>query len=150
MLTDGKDSTGYSKPGWYVRSLHAASEVGAPIYSLRLEPKWDGGDRRFRGFPGTPPAERAKYDFFWRDVDAFIDDLARLSGGRFFRAAKGEDLKKYLMEIGEELRNQYVLAYYANTSKDKPGRRKIRVRVNREKVSVRARDYYLYLPPGKQ
>ena len=149
LLTDGRDSTGYSKPGWYVRSLRAASEIGAPIYSLRLISKWDGGDDRFRGFPGTPQAERAQYDFFWRDVDAFIDDLASFSGGRFFRAARGEELKKYFLDIGEELRNQYVLAYYGDTSKEKQERRKIKVRVNRQKMSVRARESYLYIPPEK-
>lgn len=146
MLTDGRDSN-ISKPGWMFRTLRDASELGIPFYSIRL---W-GDDRwPFSGFPNTPPAERAKLWFDAKDFVGYIDELARLSGGRSYPAATGETLKRYFSEIGEELRHQYMLAYYARPAKEKQERRKIKVRVNRQNVSVRARDSYIYIPSERK
>jgi hypothetical protein len=45
--------------------------------------------------------------------------------------------------IAEELRRQYSLGYYPETE-GKPGEeRRIKVKVNREKVAVRAKDGYI-------
>jgi VWFA-related protein len=150
LLTDGRDSM-LSRPGWLVRTLRDASQLGVPFYSIRLTKKLRAGDFEppFTGFPNDPLAEQAKWVFFSRDVIGYIDDLASLSGGRSYPAATGDDLKKYFAQIGEELRHQYMLAYYPQTSKKVEERRKIKVRVNRQKVSVRARDSYIYIPTGK-
>jgi len=148
LLTDGTDSN-ISRPGSFMSTLRDASELGVPFYSVRLLNKWRGPDNRFRGFPNDNPVERAKNNFFWRDIDKYIDDLASLSGGRSFPMTQGGQLKDYFIQIGEELRHQYLLAYYPDTSKGEQQRRKIRVRVNRQKVNVRARESYLYIPSGK-
>lgn len=145
LLTDGRD-TMLSRPGWGPRTFRAVSELGVPFYSIRLV----GDDHpRFGGWPGQPDAERAKLRFTNADLDGYINDLASLSGGRYFPKARGEELKEFFEQIGEELRHQYLLAYYPDTSKEKQERRKIKVRVNRQKVAVRARDSYLYVPPVK-
>lgn len=150
LLTDGRDSQ-LSKVGSPVSTLRAVSELGVPFYSLRLSEKLrPGGNEPFRGFPNDPQAERAKHWFFARDLIGYIDDLARLSGGQSYPAATGDDLKKYFNQIGEELRHQYMLAYYPNTLKGEEQRRKIKVRVGRQRISVRARDSYIYVPPGRQ
>jgi hypothetical protein len=52
-------------------------------------------------------------------------------------------------QIGEELRHQYMLAYYPNSSPGKSERRKIKVRVNKEKIGVRARESYVYSPSAR-
>ena len=145
LLTDGRDSN-MSKPGWMYRTLRDVSELGVPFYSIRL---WGDDHWPFTGFPGDPPAGRAKLWFSAKDYIGYIDQLARLSGGRSYPSATGETLKKYFYEIGEELRHQYVLAYYAQPSKDKRERRKIKVRVDRPNVSIRARESYIYFPGQK-
>jgi Ca-activated chloride channel family protein len=150
LLTDGRDSQ-LSRVGSHPSTLRDVSELGVPFYSIRLSEKLRPGKNKgpFMGFPNDPLAERAKHWFFWRDVIGYINDLADLSGGRSYPSAKGDDLKKYFDQIGEELRHQYMLSYYPDTSKDKRQRRKIKVRVKRQKVSVRARDSYIYVPSSK-
>lgn len=143
LLTDGRDSL-LSKPGWGQRTLQEVSELGVPFYSVRLV----GNNKPlFAGWPGDSEAEKAKQRFENLDIYSYIDDLAELTGGRAFPAAQGEELKNYFEQIGNELRHQYMLAYYPDKSSDKQERRKIKVRVSRQKVSVRARASYLYVPP---
>jgi VWFA-related protein len=143
LLTDGRDSE-ISKPGWGVRTLHDVSEVGAPFYSIRL----DGNVRPlFGGWPGDDIG-RARQGFSNREITGYIDDLAALSGGRSFPVATGDTHREYFTRIGEELRHQYVLAYYPAASKGKRERRKIKVRANRAGLAVRARDSYIYVPPA--
>jgi VWFA-related protein len=149
LLTDGRDSQ-LSQIGSPVSTLRDVSELGVPFYSLRLSEKLrPGGHELFMGFPNDPLAERAKHWFFARDVIGYIDDLASLSGGRSYPAATGDDLKKDFNQIGEELRHQYMIAYYPSLLKGKEQRRKIKVRVNKQRVSVRARESYLYVPSDK-
>lgn len=150
LLTDGKDSK-LSKPGWMVRTLREVSELGVPFYSIRLAERtrpWN--QPPFTGFPNDPLAQRAKYGFRRSDYIRYIDDLASMSGGRSYPAATGDELKEYFAQIGEELRHQYTLAYYPQTPKNVEERRKIKVRVNRQKVSVRARDSYIYIPSASK
>jgi Ca-activated chloride channel family protein len=148
LLTDGKPT--FSTHGSRLSTLRDASELGVPFYSLRLSEKLrPGGNAPFAGFPNDPPAERAKLWFFNRDFIDYIADLANLSGGRYYPEVTGDDLKKYFNQIGEELRHQYLITYYPSTLKDEEQRRKIKVRVNKQKVSVRARDSYIYIPSGK-
>lgn len=145
LLTDGRDST-MSKPGWGPRTFKEVSELGVPFYSIRL---WGRLKPVFSGWAGDSSAENLKWKFSAADLDGYIDDLAKLSGGRYYPISTGESLRTYFEQIGEELRHQYVLAYYADNSKEKQERRKLKVRVNRQNVSVRARESYLYVPPGK-
>lgn len=145
LLTDGRDSL-LSKPGWRPRTFKEVSELGIPLYSIRL---WGSDNPLFGGWPGDSLAEQAKARFDSADFDGYINDLAELSGGRYYPKSTGKSLRTYFEQIGDELRHQYVLAYYADTSKAKEERRKIKVRVTRQGVSVRARDSYLYVPPEK-
>lgn len=144
LLTDGRDSL-LSKPGWGPRTFRAVSELGVPFYSIRL---YGRISQLFKGWPGSG-AEGTKIMFESADIDGYIDDLARLSGGRSYPVATGGTLEEYFKQIGEELRYQYLLAYYPDTAKEKQERRKIKVRVSKQKVSIQARDSYLYAPPGK-
>jgi Ca-activated chloride channel family protein len=147
LLSDGWDSR-LSKPGWGPRTLQEVSELGVPFYSIRLV-----GDSHtlFHGYgiPGESQAEGAKIMFSNLDLTSYINQLSEVSGGRSFPMSWGEELKQDFEQIGEELRHQYMLAYYTNTVQAKSERREIKVRVNRRNVSVRARDSYLYVPPEK-
>jgi Ca-activated chloride channel family protein len=145
LLTDGRDSK-ISRQGWGTRSLHDVSEVGVPFYSIRL---LSHNGPLFGGWPGQNMAETAKLHFQNRDLESYIDDLASLSGGRSYPKASGETLKNYFAEIGEELRHQYLLEYYPAPPKEKPSRRKIKVRAVRRGLVARARDSYLYTPAAK-
>lgn len=145
LLTDGRDSK-LSKPGWGPRTLRDVSELGVPFYSIRLD-SYNGP--LFTGFPNDPETSKMKDRWSARDINDYITDLAALSGGRYYPAARVEELKKDFAEIGEELRHQYVLAYQPGAHDAKGQRRKLRVRVSRQGVSVRARESYIYDPPSR-
>lgn len=148
LLTDGRDSM-LSKPGSFVTTLKDVSELGVPFYSIRLVERYRANRGQFTGFPGDSGAERAKLRFFWRDINRYIDDLSSLSGGRSFPAAQGDELRENFIQIGEELRHQYMLAYYPSSKKDSAERRKIKVKIDRSGINVRARNSYLYFPSAK-
>lgn len=147
LLTDGKDSN-ISPPGTFVRTLRDASELGVPFYSIRLVSRGPS-KAKFTGFPNTDPAESARLRFFWKDIYDYIVDLAGQSGGRSFPYSKGEELKSDFKQIGDELRHQYMLAYYPNRPRGAAKRYKIKVKVNRPHLNVRSRDSYIYIPSGK-
>ncbi len=57
-------------------------------------------------------------------------------------AADANTIRRSFAEVAEELRRQYVLGYHPNELAQKGLERKIRVRVRRPRVAVRARKSY--------
>jgi len=85
---------------------------------------------------------RRELDRSYRSADEYLQQLADSSGGLVERADRLGDLKAALGRIAEELRHQYLLAYYP-TNREKDDRtRKISVRVGRPGAIVRARPAY--------
>lgn len=142
LLSDGRDSM-ISKQGWGTRTLRAVTELGVPFYSLRLETRWD-----YYCSGGVSKLQRPE-DVVYAELGCYIDDLSSLSGGRSFPARSGEELKKIFVQVGEELRHQYILAYYPDSSGEKLEQRKIKVRVSRKGLNVRARQSYMYIPSAR-
>ena len=68
---------------------------------------------RFRG------RERERPDF-GREL---MERLAEEVGGKLFIVRRGEDLADVYREIGEELRSQYLLAYYSRDLSEETWRR---------------------------
>jgi Ca-activated chloride channel family protein len=73
----------------------------------------------------------------------YLEQLADKTGGRYFRGGDINTIRKAFVDISEELRRQYVLGYRPNEPVQS-GVRKIRVKVNRDNVAVRARQSYTY------
>lgn len=78
----------------------------------------------------------------YRRAKEYLDKLATNTGGRLYEANSALNLSRAFEQIAEELRRQYSLGYYPPTEGSFGERRKINVKVNRKKVSVRARDGY--------
>jgi len=74
----------------------------------------------------------------------YLQQLAYKTGGRYFRGGDMNTIRQSFVEVAEELRRQYVLGYHPNKP-ERSGLRKIRVKVNRKHVAVRARQSYTYL-----
>jgi len=81
-------------------------------------------------------------DRTYRRADEYLQQLAEMSGGVVERADRLGDLKSALGRIAEELRHQYLLAYYPTHHEKDDQSRKITVRVSRPGVIVRARPAY--------
>lgn len=75
---------------------------------------------------------------------AYLKALADATGGRVVRPeATPNGLTAAFGSIAEELRRQYSIGYYPSTAGEAGERRQIKVRVNRPKLLVRARDSYI-------
>ncbi|HEY0100034.1 MAG TPA: VWA domain-containing protein [Pyrinomonadaceae bacterium] len=80
--------------------------------------------------------------------NAYLNDLARLSGARLYRADTTYDIAGAFSLVAEELRRQYSLGYYPKQQGQPGQRRRIKVRVMRPDLAVNARDSYIYNPSG--
>lgn len=116
LFTDGENTWGKAT---MKSTLHEAEESDIIIYTLQY---------------GDLPAQK------------YLQQLAERTGGRYFMAADVNTIRRSLAEIAEELRRQYVLGYHPNELAARGQERKIRVKVNRERVAVRARRSYTYNP----
>jgi len=87
--------------------------------------------------------------------DKVLEQFADQSGGRVFYPYKVDDLAQSFVDIGEELRSQYFIAYSPNNPQASGVYRKIDVQTDRKGLVVRTRKgYYATAPtsplqPGK-
>jgi Ca-activated chloride channel homolog len=114
LFTDGENTWGKAT---MKSTLHEAEESDIIIYTLHY---------------GNPPAQK------------YLQQLALRTGGRYFMAADVNTIRRSFAEVAEELRRQYVLGYHPNELAQRGQERKIRVKVLRERVAVRARRSYTY------
>lgn len=103
-----------------------------------------GGGRQTSGtqvsrIPSSSGTTREEY----KRAEEYLDDMALRTGGRVYEAVGAGGLTKAFSKIASELREFYSLGYYPNEDAEAGKRRAIKVRVNREKVAVKARSSYI-------
>lgn len=74
----------------------------------------------------------------------YLQQLADKTGGRYFKAGDINAIRQSFAGVAEELRRQYMIGYYPKEHEQRGQERKIKVKVNRERVAVRARRSYTY------
>ena len=74
----------------------------------------------------------------------YLQELAEKTGGRYFKGGDMNAIRQSFVQVVAELRRQYVLGYEPSEPA-RMGLRKIRVKVNRKQVAVRARASYTYV-----
>ncbi|MGH9938024.1 MAG: hypothetical protein ACREAM_17390, partial [Blastocatellia bacterium] len=72
----------------------------------------------------------------------YLQELADRSGGRLHDADSTYNLSQAFSLIAEELRHQYALSYYPTNSKKDGTYRRVKVRVEKTAMIVRAREGY--------
>jgi len=167
LFTDGVDTT--SRRASYQSTVKETEEIDALFYPIRYDTYSDmqsgggsnnpqsqssgnviadilggilgggnvqigGGNSRRRSGAGS---SRAEYETGRR----YLEELARNSGGRTFEA--NNNLDAAFNGIAEELRRQYTIGYYPETVGQKGERRRLRVRVQRPNLVVRAKNSYI-------
>jgi VWFA-related protein len=91
---------------------------------------------------GPRDSIEAELDAAYARADAYLRDLANISGGTLHRADSLVDLPTAFARIADELRTQYSIGYYS-TNKTKDGKfRKLKVKTTRKNVVVRAKPGY--------
>jgi len=164
LFTDGVDTT--SRRANYQSTVRATEEIDALFYPIRYDTSVEMANRN--GGTNYPQRRRGGSGGVVADILAgilgggnvqigggsaggsredyetgrkYLEELARNSGGRKFEA--NNDLTAAFSGIAEELRRQYSLGYYPETIGQKGERKKIRVRVKRPNLVVRAKDSYV-------
>ncbi len=158
LFTDGVDTT--SRSATYSTTIRDASESDGAVYSVAYNtanslPINAGGLPGGRGgilnfpfpFPGPggggggPVIGSTPGDY--RRADEYLHEIARESGGRFFRGDTMVGLSSAFAQVADELRRQYSIGYYPPAGQTGQ-RRTIKVRVNQPNLVVKARDNYVY------
>jgi VWFA-related protein len=96
-------------------------------------PQWPQG--RTPSVGGTSSGE-------YRRAARYLQELADRSGGRLYDADTTYNLSQAFSRIAEELRHQYALSYYPTNSKKDGTYRRVKVRVEKPEMIVRAREGY--------
>ena len=139
LFTDGVDTQ--SSKSNYDSTISLAEEADSlifPIYYNTYDKVQDDNSGLWGPpAPGTTAREYAV-------GKKYLEELAAYTGGRIFRPEDTPGgLKAAFEGIAEELRKQYNIGYIPS-EEGKPGeRRRIKVRVNRPNLVLRARDSYI-------
>ena len=168
LFSDGVDTT--SQASTDRDNLRDALELDALIYPIRYDTFADVQAMKNRGpimLPGpktTPPtiptsgglpfpiptgpsigtpSDKGTTAEEYKFAEEYLTKLADLTGGEIYLASTVGNLNSAFTKIASELREFYSLGYYP-TSEETPGKtRRIKVRVDRSDVVVRARDRYV-------
>ena len=163
LFTDGVDTASYEAT--YKSTLREVEELDALIYPIQYDTTdfVDAQTRtnatietttiRSRQFParsssrvtyGTPKASGPGTSIGdYKLADQYLHQLATKTGGRLYAANDRTQLNEAFNKIAEELRHQYSLGYYPQTTLQNGERRELKVRVDQPNVAVRARDSYV-------
>jgi Ca-activated chloride channel family protein len=82
--------------------------------------------------------------------DKVLQQFADLTGGRAFFPYKVDDLAQSFLDIGDELRAQYFIAYAPAVPLSQGKYRRIEVQADRKNVIIRSRKGYYPAPTGPQ
>jgi Ca-activated chloride channel family protein len=133
VISDGEDNSSNRSRG---QAVEMAQRAGVIVYSISSSTQWlDISDER-------DPEKRIQRKYDKTEGDHVLEQMAGETGGRAFFPYRVDDLGQAFLDIGDELRHQYALAY------NLPGRtpdgkfHTIRIQVNRKDVAVRARKGY--------
>jgi VWFA-related protein len=172
LFTDGVDTSSYLAT--YESTLRGAEELDALIYPIQYDTidflrtmqgasasivttttnNWPYPNKTTTRTVYGPPRPGVQLpSSIWDDyekADKYLHQLADKTGARLFQANDPQQLAQAFSKIAEELRRQYSLGYYPQTSVQSGERREIRVRVNRPELAVRARGSYMQKAQPKQ
>ncbi len=130
LITDGGDTTSATS---YQNALRRAEEAEAIIYSIIIVPVAADAGRNLGG-------EHA------------LIQLSKDTGGKYYYAESIAQLDSAFREISDELRTQYLIAYYPNRRVSDSPFRRIQVELNKKDAEsasykVRHRAGYYTAPP---
>src|SRR3974390_260672 len=133
LISDGEDNLSTHTPS---EAIEMAQRTSVVIYTISTSTQWVTLDD-----PSKEKSGNRKYHL--TEGDKILQDLADETGGRSFYPYHVDDLDQSFQDIGEELRNQYSLAYNP-TNHQLDGRyHKIKIEIPSEKgYQVRARRGY--------
>jgi Ca-activated chloride channel homolog len=163
LFTDGVDTASYQAT--YKSTLHEVEELDALIYPVQYDTTdfvdaqtrtnttivtttlrrgsipLGSSSREIYGTPSASGPGTSPDDY--KSADRYLHQLADKTGGQLYAANDRKQLSEAFSKIAEQLRHQYSLGYYPQTTPQGGERRQIRVHVDQPDVAVRARDSYV-------
>jgi Ca-activated chloride channel homolog len=100
-------------------------------------PQW-----QFSQWPSRAPSSGGGRSEEYRRAARYLQELADRSGGRLHDGDTLYNVSQAFSMIAEELRHQYALSYYPTNSKKDGSYRRLKVRVEKPGMIVRAREGY--------
>jgi Ca-activated chloride channel family protein len=139
IISDGDDTlSSHSR----AEALDKAQRAGIVIYTISTSTEWIVSDNKSRA------AETAQRKYMKTEGDKDLELFANDSGGRAFFPYLIDDLASSFAAIGDELRNQYSLAY-APAGRAPDGKfHKINIQAIPKDMRVRARNGYYAAQPN--
>jgi VWFA-related protein len=138
VISDGDDNLSQRSRS---EALEMAQRVGVVIYTISSSTQWVMPDNE------ADKTEGADRKYFKAGGDLVLQGLADSTGGRGFFPYKVDDLNQSFLDIGDELRSQYSLAY-APYGRLVDGKfHNIKIVVDQKDLIVRARAGYYAAPP---
>ena len=137
LISDGDDNLSNHTRA---EAIEMAQRTSVVIYTISTSTQWISLSQ-------TDPGKMNDRKYHKTDGDQILEDLANQTGGRAFFPYHVDDLDQSFQDIGDELRNQYSVAY-APTNSVLDGRyHKIRIETPDHKgYQVRARRGYFARP----
>jgi Ca-activated chloride channel homolog len=127
VISDGNDNLSDHALS---ESVEAAIRAEAVIYCISTNTDW-------LAIEGDKP-----HKMHIEGGDKVLEQFAEQSGGRVFYPYKVDDLAQSFVDIGEELRSQYFIAYSPNNPQATGQYRKIEVNLAQKGLTVRTRKGY--------
>jgi Ca-activated chloride channel homolog len=140
VISDGDDTlSNHSRAA----ALDMAERAGVVIYTISTSTEWIVSDN------SSNAARTAQRKYMKTEGDQALEAFANDSGGRAFYPYLIDDLASSFAAIGDELRNQYSLAY-APAGRGPDGKfHKIKVNTNLKDMHIRARNGYWSAQPSE-
>jgi len=133
LISDGDDNLSNHTR---TEAIEMAQRTSVVIYTISTSTQWIQLSQ-------TDPSKLADRKTHLTEGDKILEDLAQQTGGRAFFPYHVDDLDQSFQDIGDELRNQYSIAYNPSNSVLDGRYHKIRIEVPDHKgYQVRARRGY--------
>jgi Ca-activated chloride channel family protein len=139
VISDGEDNLSSQTRK---DAIDTADRSGVLIYSISTSTEWI--------IPEESTDQNKKYDrkFAKTDGDKVLDAFATDTGGRAFFPYHVEDVAQSFMDIGTELRSQYLVGYSPVNGALDGKFHKIKIEIiGHKELEVRARKGYYAVPP---
>lgn len=140
LISDGEDNLSTRTRA---EAIEMAQRTSVVIYTISTSTQWVSLSQ-------TDRDKSASRKYHLTEGDKILQDLAEETGGRAFFPYHVDDLDQSFQDIGDELRNQYSIAYMPLNYVADGRYHKIRIEVSGHKgYQVRARRGY-YARPGSE
>jgi VWFA-related protein len=137
VISDGDDNSSTRSRG---ESVEMSQRAGVIIYSISTSTDWVTPDEE------KDVMKQVQRKYLKTEGDQVLDQLALETGGRSFFPYKVDDLGQSFLDIGDELRHQYALAYSPAGRIPDGKYHTIKIQTDRKDVTVRARKGYFSVP----